>query len=143
MDKYHTALKIAPDYPDAHYNLGNLLLREGCVDAAIIHFYQILQTHPNSFDAHGDLGIAFSKKDKLIMLSLNTTTLYKSILRVLRLTTISVIFYCAKERLMRLLSSIRRLWKSILLSQKFTTILVQLFSKMDNLPMQLFSFKRW
>ena len=58
ISHYQQALKIKPDYGDAHYNLGNALMRKGSVGEAISHYQQALQINPADADAHYNLGIA-------------------------------------------------------------------------------------
>jgi tetratricopeptide (TPR) repeat protein len=54
--QYQTALKIKPDYPNAHYNLGNALLTERRVDEAIGQYQTALKIKPNYAEAHDNLG---------------------------------------------------------------------------------------
>jgi tetratricopeptide (TPR) repeat protein len=48
----------------AHYNLGNILLKEGKTDEAIEHYRKAAEIHVNYVDAHYNLGIAFSARKK-------------------------------------------------------------------------------
>jgi Flp pilus assembly protein TadD len=48
ITQYQKALQIKPDFAEAHYNLGNALVRKGSVDKAIVHYQQALQINPDS-----------------------------------------------------------------------------------------------
>ncbi len=58
---FEEALRLKPDYVDAHNNLGVVLAGAGRVREAISHFESALRIDPNSFDAHVNLGIALSE----------------------------------------------------------------------------------
>ncbi|MFB3905733.1 MAG: tetratricopeptide repeat protein [Acidobacteriota bacterium] len=62
---YEKALSLRPDYPDAHYNLGILLLQAGRAAAAATHFKQVLRARPSDADAHNDLGSALFMEGKM------------------------------------------------------------------------------
>ncbi len=57
---FEEALRLKPDYVDAHNNLGVVLAGAGRVQEAISHFEAALRIDPNSADAHVNLGIALS-----------------------------------------------------------------------------------
>jgi Flp pilus assembly protein TadD len=59
---FQKALQIKPDNAEAHYNLGNALLRKGSVDEAIIHFQKALQIKPNNAEARYTLGNVLLQK---------------------------------------------------------------------------------
>lgn len=63
--EYLEALKLYPDYPQAHINLGVLLKKEGKIDEAIGHYYQALATCPSSPTALNNLGNALLSKGNL------------------------------------------------------------------------------
>jgi protein O-mannosyl-transferase len=60
----HT-LACTSDNAEAHYNLGNALLKKGDVDEAIDHYQKALQISPNSADVHNNFGNALIKKDSV------------------------------------------------------------------------------
>ncbi len=58
---YRAALRIKPDYADAHTNLGMLLARTpGNLPQAISEFQAALTLQPQSAAAHSNLALAFS-----------------------------------------------------------------------------------
>ena len=50
------ALALAPDFPDAHYNLGSVALAEGDTEAAIAAYRQAIALRPDYPEAHNNLG---------------------------------------------------------------------------------------
>ena len=61
MRQYEQALRIRPDYGEAHNNLGTALLEQGKVPEAIGHFEQALRLEPDDADIHYDLGVALQR----------------------------------------------------------------------------------
>ncbi|MEE8540446.1 MAG: tetratricopeptide repeat protein, partial [Desulfobacterales bacterium] len=49
------ALRIKPDFEEAHYNLGNALFRKGNIEGAIAHFRKALRINPDYIDAKNNL----------------------------------------------------------------------------------------
>jgi tetratricopeptide (TPR) repeat protein len=64
IPRYEQALKIRPDYAEAHLNLANALTDQGKSDAAIQHYERALQLKPDSATAHNDLGTALDDQGK-------------------------------------------------------------------------------
>jgi len=62
---FQTALKIKPDYEDAHYNLGYAHIRQGNLDAGIDHLTQALRIDPKNYMAHNNLGVALMFQSRL------------------------------------------------------------------------------
>jgi tetratricopeptide (TPR) repeat protein len=61
---YFKALRIEPNYWDAHYNLGNALDKKGRTNDAIKHYLEVLQIKPDHEKAHNNLGIALDKQGR-------------------------------------------------------------------------------
>jgi Flp pilus assembly protein TadD len=59
-EQFKTALKIKPDYVDAHYNLGYALSRQGNLDAGIYHFDETLRLDPKNLKALNNLGVVLA-----------------------------------------------------------------------------------
>ena len=56
--EYRTALRLNPDYPNAHVGLGlELAQRPDGYDEAIAHYRRALELKPGASDAHNDLGL--------------------------------------------------------------------------------------
>ncbi len=54
---YRDALGLASDYPEAHQNLGTLLLRSGRMEEAETHFKAAIQFMPRLAESHNCLGV--------------------------------------------------------------------------------------
>ena len=50
------AIRLAPDYPDAHYNLGSVLQAQGSVRQAIGAYRRAIALDPTYSEAHNNLG---------------------------------------------------------------------------------------
>ena len=60
--QFDAALRIKPDYAEAHNNLGVVLSRMGShLPEAIEHFESAVRISPDYADAHYNLGVALSK----------------------------------------------------------------------------------
>jgi len=62
MVHYDEAIRLQPDYGDAYYNRGTVLLAKGRVDEAIADLTKALEIHPYDADAHTSLGNALLQK---------------------------------------------------------------------------------
>ena len=65
MVHYQESIRLEPNYADAYYNRGNLLLAKGNIDDAIADWEKTLQLQPNDADAHTCLGNALLRKGSL------------------------------------------------------------------------------
>lgn len=61
---YSEALRIKPNYAEAHNNLGGLYLKKKWVDKAIFHLQQAIQISPRHAKAHYNLAMAYGTKGK-------------------------------------------------------------------------------
>ncbi|MGO9245544.1 MAG: tetratricopeptide repeat protein, partial [Verrucomicrobiia bacterium] len=57
IGQYEQALRIEPDYVDAHYNLGIALSHIGKIQEAIGQYEQALRIKPDHAKAHNNLGV--------------------------------------------------------------------------------------
>jgi tetratricopeptide (TPR) repeat protein len=55
------AVRLRPDYWEAHYRLGEELAQENEVPAAAAEFEQVLRLNPSFVKAHENLGVALYK----------------------------------------------------------------------------------
>jgi tetratricopeptide (TPR) repeat protein len=65
MAQYEQALRLNPDYAEAHNNLGFVLKDQGKVPEAIAHYEQALRLNPDYAEAHYNLGIALAEQGKV------------------------------------------------------------------------------
>ncbi|MGD2248537.1 MAG: tetratricopeptide repeat protein [Candidatus Methanofastidiosia archaeon] len=61
---YKKALKINPEYAEAHYNYAILLKEKKDFEKAEHHYKKALKINPEYADAHGNLGILYSDQKK-------------------------------------------------------------------------------
>jgi protein O-mannosyl-transferase len=59
--EYQTALRIYPNYAEAHNNLGALLLQSGRTMEAVAEYQAAVRLDPNYPDAHSNLGSALAR----------------------------------------------------------------------------------
>jgi protein O-mannosyl-transferase len=64
MDSYKQALRIKPDWAEAHNNLGLVLNELGQKEEALSHFREALRFDPSLAEAHNGLGQVFSQQGK-------------------------------------------------------------------------------
>jgi len=57
------ALKLKPDYDDAHYNLGIILADQGKPEEAVRHYLKAIEIKPTYAKAHNNLGVAYLNLD--------------------------------------------------------------------------------
>ena len=55
----YKAIKLNPNFPEAHYNLGNSLKEQGKLNAAIASYKKSIELNPNLSDTHFNLGNTF------------------------------------------------------------------------------------
>ncbi|MBZ5603619.1 MAG: tetratricopeptide repeat protein [Acidobacteriia bacterium] len=63
--EYRAALRIRPDYPEAHFNLGNALLAAGRLPDAIAEFEAAVRAAPAYVEARNNLGNALLQSGNL------------------------------------------------------------------------------
>jgi len=61
LAQYQAALRLAPDSPEAHNNLANLLDAAGQTNEALVHYQAALRLHPNAALAHCNFGTLLVK----------------------------------------------------------------------------------
>ena len=59
------ALRLKPDYAQAHNNLGNALREQGKLEEAVASLQQALRFKPDYAEAHNNLGVALRDQGKL------------------------------------------------------------------------------
>jgi predicted TPR repeat methyltransferase len=65
IDSYNQAIKIKPDYAEAHNNMGNALKDKGDLDAAIDSYQKAIKIKPDYADAYSNMGNALKDKGDL------------------------------------------------------------------------------
>jgi tetratricopeptide (TPR) repeat protein len=63
--RYQQALRINPDYANAHESLGNALVQLGRLPEAIVQYQQALRINPDFAEAHCNLGVALLHVDRV------------------------------------------------------------------------------
>jgi protein O-GlcNAc transferase len=62
---FSRAIKLNPDYPDAHVNMGNMLQKQGRLEEAIAAYQRALAIKPDHPDAYYNMGNALAERGKL------------------------------------------------------------------------------
>src|SRR5207244_1864889 len=65
IEQYDEALRINPDYPQTHKNLGIALSQAGRIDDAIQHYKEALRIRPDYAEAHVELGSALASAGRV------------------------------------------------------------------------------
>lgn len=65
IQHYQQALKLKPDYLNAHNNLANTYKEQGQLSLAIQHYQQALTLHPQQPELHNNLGTLFQAQGQL------------------------------------------------------------------------------
>lgn len=60
IKEFMAVLRLKPDNPDAHHNLGLVYFHQGRIDAAIEEYITAIRIRPEDQDAHYNLGIAYA-----------------------------------------------------------------------------------
>ena len=66
IDSYISAIKLNPNFPEAHHNLGINLMQQGDLIEAIKAFKTATKLKPNFPEAHSNLGAAYQQQGDLI-----------------------------------------------------------------------------
>jgi tetratricopeptide (TPR) repeat protein len=59
LESYKQAIRIEPDFAEAHYNLGHTYRELGMTEEAIAAFKQAIRIKPDFVEAHSALGLAY------------------------------------------------------------------------------------
>ena len=62
IELYQVALRIKPEYGDAHYNLGYALAKTGKLDEGLVHFREAVRIEPKRVKYLNNLGVALALK---------------------------------------------------------------------------------
>ena len=65
IERYQAALRLNPNYADAHNSVGAALANQGKVAEAIEHYQTALRLRPDFAEAHGNLGAALAQQGML------------------------------------------------------------------------------
>jgi tetratricopeptide (TPR) repeat protein len=62
---YREAVRVDPQFPSAHYNLGRLLLKQGQMEPGMAEVQEALRLYPDFAEAHEVLGLAYTEQGQL------------------------------------------------------------------------------
>ncbi|MEW6730948.1 MAG: tetratricopeptide repeat protein [Acidobacteriota bacterium] len=65
IEQFHTALRIAPNFPPAHSSLGNALMMQGNTVEARLHYTRALELDPNFATTYNNLATLLTKEGKV------------------------------------------------------------------------------
>ena len=65
MKHYKKALKILPEFPNVHNNIGLILMNDDNLSEAIKHFEKAINFDPKFSEAHNNLGATLQKNKKI------------------------------------------------------------------------------
>ena len=65
IGQYQEAIRLKPDYANAHNNLGIAFARKGQTDEAIGQYREAIRLKPDHADAHNGLGVALHKEGQM------------------------------------------------------------------------------
>ena len=65
LESFQNAVRLRPNFAEAHNSLGNILRRKGRLDEAVASLHEALRLKPNFAEAHNNLGNALQKKGLL------------------------------------------------------------------------------
>jgi tetratricopeptide (TPR) repeat protein len=82
-------LEVDPDYPLAHFNLGNLYDERGDYEAAVFHYQAAVRLFPEYADAHYNIALLYQNVGEVmnavrhwkLYLKLDTNTAWSNIAR--------------------------------------------------------------
>ncbi|MGO9468008.1 MAG: tetratricopeptide repeat protein [Isosphaeraceae bacterium] len=64
VTQFRSAIRIKPDFPDAHNDLGEALRKQGKLEEAIVEFRTAIRLKLDIADAHNNLGVALDDQGK-------------------------------------------------------------------------------
>jgi tetratricopeptide (TPR) repeat protein len=65
VDHLQEAVKLRPDYADAHFNLGSVLFQQGKIEQAITQWRKAIELRPRDAEAHRNVADALFKQRKM------------------------------------------------------------------------------